>query len=392
MKKTVILTGARTPIGSFLGSLSSIPATALGSLAIKAAVSKSKIDTNLIEQVIMGQVLQGGSGQAPARQASLGAGLSNKISCTTVNKVCGSGLKAIMMGADAIALGASSAVVSGGMESMSNAPYILPQARVGFRMGNNIAVDLMLHDGLFDPYGRLPMGGFGDRCAKEHGFSREDQDRYAHESYQNALLAQKEGIFNDEIATVEIKSKAGSLVVGQDEEPSRYQPDKMAALRPAFNEAGTVTVANSSKISDGAAALVLMEEELAKAERLPAALRIVAQATYAHEPEWFTTAPALAIKKALKQANLYPKDIDLYEINEAFSVVAMTAIKELSIKRDQVNIFGGAVSLGHPIGCSGARLMVTMLNALKKRQKSLGCVSLCLGGGEAVAMIVERVG
>lgn len=392
MKKTVILAGARTPIGSFLGSLSSIPATALGSLAIKAAVAKSKIDTSFIDQVIMGQVLQAGSGQAPARQASLGAGLSNKISATTVNKVCGSGLKAIMMGADAIALGDSRAVVSGGMESMSNAPYMLPQARTGFRMGNNIAVDLMLHDGLFDPYGRLPMGGFGDRCAKEYGFSREDQDRYSHESYQNALLAQKEGMFSDEIAVVEIKNKTGSQIVSQDEEPSRYQPDKMAALRPAFNEAGTVTVANSSKINDGAAALVLMEEELAKAERMPQALRIISHATFAHEPEWFTTAPSFAIKKALKQANLSSKDIDLYEINEAFAAVSMIAIKELSLKRDQVNIFGGAVSLGHPIGCSGARLMVTMLNALKKRQKSLGCVSLCLGGGEALAMIVERVG
>ncbi len=391
MKKTVILSGARTPIGSFLGSLSSIPATSLGALAIKASVAKSQIDVNDIDQVIMGQVLQGGSGQAPARQASLLAGLSNKISCTTVNKVCGSGLKAIMMGADAITLGTSKAAVCGGMESMSNAPYILPQARTGFRMGNNFAVDLMLHDGLFDPYGKAPMGSFGDRCAKEHGFSRQAQDEYANESYQKALDAQEKGFFDEEIISIDIKNRSGSLTVAKDEEPSRYQPEKMASLKPAFDEHGTVTVANASKINDGAAAVVLMEEGLALSQKKSVAARIIASATFAHEPEWFTTAPAFAIKKALAAANLKSSDIDLYEINEAFSVVAMTAMKDLSLKRDQVNIFGGAVALGHPIGASGARLMVTMLNALKKRQKRLGCVALCLGGGEAVAMIVERV-
>jgi acetyl-CoA C-acetyltransferase len=391
MKKTVILSAVRTPIGSFMGSLSSMPATALGSIAIKAALNKSTVLPSDVDQVIMGQVLQGGAGQAPARQAAILAGLPEHVPCTTVNKVCGSGLKAVMMAASDIATGESSTVIAGGMESMSNAPYILPQARAGFRMGNNVAVDLMINDGLFDPYNKLSMGIFGDRTALEYKFSRAEQDEYAKSSYQRAIDAQKNGYFKDEMVSIEIKSKLGSTIIDKDEEPTRFQPEKFATLRPAFSEDGTVTAANASKVSDGASALVLMEEQKAKEKNLKPVGRIIASATFAQNPAWFTTAPVTAIKKALKLANMKPDDIDLYEINEAFSVVSMYAMKELSLKRDQVNIFGGAISLGHPIGCSGARLLTTLLNALKLQNKSLGCVSLCIGGGEAVAMIVERI-
>lgn len=391
MKKTVILSAVRTPMGSFMGSLSSMPATALGSIAIKAALNKSTVLPSDVDQVIMGQVLQGGAGQAPARQAAILAGLPEHVPCTTVNKVCGSGLKAVMMAASDIATGESSTVIAGGMESMSNAPYILPQARAGFRMGNNVAVDLMINDGLFDPYNKLSMGIFGDRTALEYKFSRAEQDEYAKSSYQRAIDAQKAGYFKDEMVSIEIKSKLGSAVIDRDEEPTRFQPEKFATLRPAFSEDGTVTAANASKVSDGASALVLMEEQKAKEKNLKPVGRIIASATFAQNPAWFTTAPVTAIKKALKLANMKPDDIDLYEINEAFSVVSMYAMKELSLKRDQVNIFGGAISLGHPIGCSGARLLTTLLNALKLQNKSLGCVSLCIGGGEAVAMIVERI-
>jgi acetyl-CoA C-acetyltransferase len=386
VNKVAILAQTRTPIGSFMGSLASFKATDLGSFVIKDAVSKSKIDNNQIDQVIMGQVLQAGAGQAPARQAALGAQISNHVACTTVNKVCGSGLKAIMMGADAIRLSESQIVIAGGMESMSNALYALPKARAGFRMGDQKVIDLMIHDGLFDPYGQAHMGGFGDLCAKNFGFTREDQDKYAHESYQRAIKAQN-GLFDDEITKV----LSLGILIDKDEEPSRYRPEKFKTLKPAFGENGTVTAANASKVSDGAAALVLIDDNKAKRENLAITARILSYATFAHEPALFTTAPAFAIRKALKEANLSSSDIDLYEINEAFSVVALVAMKELSLKHEQVNIFGGAVSLGHPIGSSGARLMVTLLNALKKRQKSLGCVALCIGGGEAVAMIVERV-
>lgn len=390
MQNVVIINGARTPIGSFLGSLSAISATELGAVAIRGAIAKSAIAVDTVDEVIMGQVLQGGAGQAPARQASLGAGLANTIPCTTVNKVCGSGLKAVMMAQDLIALGRANVVVAGGMESMSNAPYILPGARAGLRMGNHTAVDLMIHDGLFDPYGKAPMGNFGDLCAKTFNFSRADQDAYAHESYRRATAAQCEGIFNDEIVPVEINIKGQSKTVSVDEEPSRYQPEKFASLRPAFHAEGSTTAGNASKVSDGAAALVLADEGFAKKNNLSMRARVIASASAAGEPQWFTTAPVKAISKVLQQAGLKASDIDLFEINEAFSVVAMTAIKELSLDHKKVNVLGGAVSLGHPIGCSGARLLVTMLSALRHKNRRLGCVSLCIGGGEAVAMIIER--
>ncbi len=391
MKNVVIIGRARTPIGSFLGSLSTLPATKLGATAIKGALANSTLATTEIDEVIMGQVLQGGAGQAPARQASLGAGLSDQVPCTTINKVCGSGLKSVMLAHDQIALGHSRTVVAGGMESMSNAPYFLPTARVGMRMGNAQAIDMMIHDGLYDPYGQAHMGSFGDLCAATFGFTREEQDAYAHESYRRALFAQQKGIFKQEIVPVDISVKGQVKQIVDDEEPSRYLPEKFPQLKPSFSAQGTTTPANASKVSDGAAAVIVTDESFAKEQSLPIAARIIASATHAQEPAWFTTAPIKAIDKALKKANLTPLDIDLYEINEAFSVVAMAAIKELGLNHEHVNVFGGAISLGHPIGCSGARLLVTLITALNYHNKRFGCVSLCLGGGEAVAMIIERL-
>lgn len=391
MKNAVFVGAARTPIGSFLGNLSSLSATKLGSVAISGALKDARLKPEQIDEVIMGQVLQGGTGQAPARQAALGAGILSKTPCTTVNKVCGSGMKAVMMAVQSIKLAESDFVIAGGMESMSNAPYILSKARLGLRMGDEQLVDLMIKDGLFDPYGQAHMGTFGELCAREHGFSREAQDEYAHQSYKKALKAEEQGWLRDEIVPVSIKVRGEEKIVNVDEEPSRYIAEKFAGLKPAFDPKGSITAANSSKISDGAAALVLASEEQAHTLNIPLKARIIASATFAHDPQWFTTAPVNAIKMALKNASLTTKDIQCYEINEAFSVVAMNAIKELELEPTRVNIFGGAVALGHPIGCSGARLLVTLLNALKVSNSRLGCASLCLGGGEAVAMIIERV-
>lgn len=390
MNNAVIVGAKRTPIGSFLGTLSSLTAPELASVAIKAALIEAGINPLECDEVIMGQVLQGGVGQAPARQAALGAGLSPKTPCTTVNKVCGSGLKALMLANQSIALGESTIAVAGGMESMSQAPYMLPKARAGFRMGDQVAVDLMIHDGLWDPYGKAHMGNFGDQCAKEHGFSRAAQDEFAKSSYQKARAAQEKGWFTDEICSVAIKNRNDEKLIETDEEPTRFAPEKFSVLKPAFSTSGSVTAANASKINDGAAALVLASKEASHARSLPVLGRIIASATYAQEPQWFTTAPAEAIRKVCAQASLSIQDIDLFEINEAFSVVAMYSIKELGLDESLVNVFGGAVALGHPIGCSGARLVVTLLNALKKYNKRLGCIAVCLGGGEAVSMLIER--
>ncbi len=390
MREVVIVAAARTPIGAFQGALSSLSAPKLGAVAIKAALERAKVKPDEVSEVILGEVLTGGVGQAPARQAAIYAGLPTSVPCMTVNKVCGSGLKAIMLGRQAIALGEADIVVAGGMESMSNAPYLLPTARAGMRMGNQTAVDSMIHDGLWDPYGDSHMGGFGDLCAKEHNFSREDQDAFAKESYERAVKAQKEGWFKDEIAPVEIAGKKGSVVVDSDEEPARYNPEKMSQLRPAFGKDGTVTAANASKIDDGAAAVVLMSKEEAERRGLEILATLVADGTFAQDPKWFTTAPAGAIQRALERAKLAPGDVDLYEINEAFAVVTMVTMRDLELAHDKVNVHGGAVSLGHPIGCSGARLMVTLLSAMKQRGKKTGCASLCIGGGEAVAVIVRR--
>ncbi|RME06437.1 MAG: thiolase family protein, partial [Deltaproteobacteria bacterium] len=329
-------------------------------------------------------------GQAPARQAAIHAGLPTSVPCTTINKVCGSGLKAVMLAVQAIQLGDAEIVVAGGMESMSNAPYLLADARAGFRMGHRKALDAMIHDGLWDPYGNAHMGNFGDLCAREKHFSREEQDAFARQSYERARKAQAEGWFREEIVPVTVPGKKGERVVEEDEEPARYDPEKMAKLRPAFDPAGSVTAANASKIDDGAAALVLMSRQEAERRGLPVLATVLSHATFAQDPAWFTTAPIGAITRALDRAGLSAQEIDLYEINEAFAVVTMAAIRELSLDPARVNIWGGAVSLGHPIGCSGARILVTLLSAMAHEEKRLGCASLCIGGGEAVALVVSR--
>ncbi|MCP4502793.1 MAG: thiolase family protein [Deltaproteobacteria bacterium] len=390
MRDVVIVSAARTPICSFQGGLSQMSAPQLGAVAIRAALERAKIFPDEVSEVILGEVLTAGVGQAPARQAAIAAGLPTSVPCLTINKVCGSGLKAVMLARQAIALGDAEIVVAGGMESMSNAPYLLPTARAGMRMGNQNAVDSMIHDGLWDPYGNSHMGGFGDKCADEKSFSREDQDAFSKTSYERALAAQEKGLFDDEMTPVEVKNRKGSVTVDKDEEPAKFNPEKMAKLRPAFGKDGTVTAANASKLDDGAAALVLMSKELAEEKGLEPLATLVADGTFAQEPEWFTTAPVGAIQRAAGKAKLSPADIDLYEINEAFAVVTMVTMRELEIPHEKVNIWGGAVSLGHPIGCSGARILVTLLSQMKQEDKKSGCASLCIGGGEAVAVIVKR--
>jgi acetyl-CoA C-acetyltransferase len=390
MREVVVVSAVRTPIGAFQGALASLSAPRLGAVVIQEALKRANVANTDVSEVIMGEVLTAGVGQAPARQASLYAGLPNSVPCMTINKVCGSGLKAVMLARQAIALGDADIVVAGGMESMSNAPYLLPTARNGMRMGNATAVDSMIHDGLWDPYGNAHMGCFGDQCARENDFSREAQDAFAKQSYERALAAQKSGLFKNEIVGVEVVEGKDKKLVDTDEEPSRYKPEKMGALKPAFGKEGTVTAANASKIDDGAAAVVLMSAEEAKKRGLTPLATLVADGTNAREPAQFTTAPAGSIERALKKANLKASDIDLYEINEAFSVVTMVTMKQLGLVPDRVNVWGGAVALGHPIGASGARLLVTLLNQMKHFDKKLGCASLCIGGGEAVAVIARR--
>ncbi len=390
MKDIVILSGARTPIGSFLGTLSALPAPKLGSIAIKCALEGAGIQPEQVEQVIMGNVLQAAVGQAPARQAGIGAGIPVTAGAVTVNKVCGSGLKAVMYAANDIRCGEYDLAVAGGMESMSNAPYALPQARSGYRMGPGKMVDVMIHDGLWDPYGDKHMGNCAETCVAKYHFSREAQDDFTRESYRRAQDAVKTGKFKKEIAVVEIEGKKGKSVVVDDEEPFAAPLEKMATLKPAFQKDGTVTAANSSKINDGAAALVVTSAEYAQQNGLKPMARIIAQATAAQEPEWFTTAPAKAIDIALRRANLTIGDIDLFEINEAFAAVAMAAMTDVKIPHEKLNVCGGAVALGHPIGASGARILVTLLHAMADRGLKRGMAAICIGGGEAAAMIVER--
>src|SRR5881275_866906 len=380
MKDIVILGGARTPIGSFLGTLAALPAPKLGSIAIRCALENSGVSADQIEQVIMGNVLQAGVGQAPARQAGIGAGIPVGAGAVTINKVCGSGLKAVMYAANDIRSDEYELAVAGGMESMSNAPYALPQARSGYRMGNGKMLDLMLHDGLWDPYGDKHMGMCAEACVSKYKFTREEQDEYSKESYRRAQEAVRGGKFKNEVAVVEIDGRKGKSVVIDDEEPFAAPLEKMATLKPAFVKDGSVTAANSSKINDGAAALVVTSAEYAEKNDLTPLARIVAQATAAHEPEWFTTAPGKAIDIALRRAKLTMDDIDLVEVNEAFAAVAMAAMKDANIPHEKLNIHGGAVALGHPIGASGARTLVTLLNAMKQRGAKIGINSLCLGG------------
>jgi len=392
MKDIVILGGARTPIGSFLGTLSSLSAPKLGSIAIKCALENSGVQPGQVEQVIMGNVLQAGIGQAPARQAGIGAGIPVDAGAVTVNKVCGSGLKAVMFAANDIRCDEYDLAVAGGMESMSNAPYALPQARSGYRMGNGKMIDIMIHDGLWDPYGDKHMGNCAELCATKYNFTREEQDAFTRESYRRAQEAVKSGKFKKEIAVVEVQGKKGTSVIIDDEEPFSAPLDKMDKLKPAFQkDGGTVTAANSSKINDGASALVITSADYAQKNNLKPMARIVAQATAAHEPEWFTTAPAKAIEIVLKRAGMTAGDIDLFEVNEAFALVAMAAMKDANIPHEKLNVNGGAVALGHPIGSSGSRLLVTLLHALEDRGLKRGMAAICIGGGEAAAMIVERM-
>jgi acetyl-CoA C-acetyltransferase len=387
-----IVSATRTPIGSFLGSLAELTAPELGKIAIRAALERAGVAPELVGEVFMGNVLSAGIGQAPARQASLGAGLPNTVPCTTVSKVCGSGLQAIVFGAKTVALGDSEIVVAGGMESMSNAPYYLKRARTGYRMGNGELIDGMILDGLWDPYNNFHMGNAGELCAKELNFSRESQDEFAKESYRRALAAQKEGLFAGELVTVEVPQKKGdALKVSEDEEPGKGNPAKMAALRPAFTKDGTITAANASKLNDGASAVVLASEKAVKEHNLKPLARIVGYGSAAQAPEWFTTAPAAAIDATTSRLGIAKADIDLYEINEAFAVVAQACAQKCGIDLAKVNVNGGAVALGHPIGASGARVLTTLVHAMKSRNARRGLATLCIGGGEAVAVIVERV-
>ncbi|HET8796678.1 MAG TPA: acetyl-CoA C-acetyltransferase [Thermoanaerobaculia bacterium] len=392
MKEIVILAAARTPIGSFQGTLSALPAPKLGAVAIKAALERAGVPADQIQQVIMGNVLQAGIGQAPARQAGIFAGIPVSAGAVTVNKVCGSGLKSVMYAANDIRCGEYEIAVAGGMESMSNAPYALPQARGGYRMGNGKMIDLMIHDGLWDPYGDKHMGNCAETCVAKYQFSREEQDDFSLESYRRAQEAVKTGKFKHEIAPVEIEGKKGKSLIVDDEEPFTAPLEKMRSLKPAFQkDGGSVTAANSSKINDGAAALVVTSAEYAAQNGWKPIARIIAQATAAQEPEWFTTAPAKAIEIVLKRANLTMADMDLAEINEAFAAVALAAMRDANIPHEKINVNGGAVALGHPIGASGARILVTLIHALRERGLKRGLAGICIGGGEAAAMIVEVV-
>ena len=392
MKEIVILGGARTPIGSFLGTLSSLSAPKLGAVAIKCALQNSGVSPEQIEQVIMGNVLQAAIGQAPARQAAIGAGIPVSAGAVTVNKVCGSGMKALMYAANDIRCEEYDIAIAGGMESMSNAPYALTQARSGYRMGNGKMLDLMIHDGLWDPYGDKHMGNCAELCVTKYNFTREQQDEFSRESYRRAQDATRTGKFKKEIAVVEIQGKKGTASVIDDEEPFSAPLDKMGTLKPAFQrEGGTITAANASKINDGAAALVVTSADYAQKNGLKPMARIIAQSTAAHEPEWFTTAPAKAIDIAFKRSGLSVDDIDLFEVNEAFAAVAMAAMVDAKIPHEKLNVNGGAVALGHPIGASGARLIVTLMHALADRNLRRGMAAICIGGGEAAAMIIERI-
>ena len=392
IRQVAIVGAKRTPIGAFQGSLSAVTAPQLGAAAIKSVLESKEIVFDDIDEVIMGNVISANLGQAPARQAALYAGLPNSVECLTVNKVCGSGLKAVMLASQAIQVGDANMVVAGGMESMSNVPYYLPGARSGQRLGHGEMLDGVLRDGLLNAYDGIHMGVSGELCASEYNYSREAQDEFARESYTRALNAQKQGLFNNEICPVDFPQRKGDpLTVDTDDEPGRGNFEKMLKLRPAFKKEGTITAANASKLNDGAAALLLMREGEAERRELKPMARIIAQASAAQEPEWFTTAPVLAINKVLKKAGMTLGEIDLFEINEAFSVVTMVAMDELNIPHTKVNVNGGAVSLGHPIGASGARILVTLLHAMEAREAQFGLAALCIGGGEAAAVIVERI-
>lgn len=388
----VIVGAARTPMGGMLGDLSAVPAYELGATAIKAAVVRAGLPPEAVQEVVMGNCLMAGQGQAPARQAAVRGGLPLSAGATTISKMCGSGLKAVMLAHDLIAAGSNDVMVAGGMENMSLAPYLLPRARTGMRMGHDKVYDHMFLDGLEDAYDRgKAMGCFADATADEYGFSREDQDNYAIGSLERAQKAIKEGLFADEIEPVIVSGRKGDVVVENDEQPLKAKADKIPQLRPAFTKDGTVTAANASSISDGAAAVVLMRASEAEKRGLKPLAKIVGHSTHSQEPEWFTTAPGGAVMKLLEKTGWSADSVDLWEINEAFAVVTLAAMKDVGISLDKVNVHGGACALGHPIGASGARILVTLLYALERYGKTRGVASLCIGGGEAVAVAVEKL-
>ena len=382
-----ILGGARTALGSFMGTLSSVPATKLGATAIEGALQKANIEKSQVDEVFMGNVITSGVGQAPARQALLAAGLAESVPATTVGKVCGSGLQSIILGARSIMTGDNKVVVAGGMENMSLAPHLMMNSRTGIKYGPTEIKDSMQWDGLWDVYSNRAMGNCAEECTKKYNMSREEQDAYAIESFKRAQAATKEGHFKDEIVAVKVPVKGGTTDIVDDEGPFKANFEKMPGLRPAFEKDGTITAANASTINDGAAAVVLGGDEFAdKAE-----FKILGYSSNAQNPTWFTTAPVEAINKSLKKANLTIDQIDLFEINEAFAAVTMAAMKECKISHEKVNVFGGAVALGHPIGASGTRIVVTLMNAMKKKKAKYGCAAICIGGGEALSLIIEKI-
>ena len=391
MSSVVIVGAKRTALGSLLGQFTGVPATQLGATAIRAAVEQSGLPPESVSEVIMGCVLPAGLGQAPARQAAIAGGLPVSTGATTINKVCGSGMKAVMLGHDLIRAGSAEIVVAGGMESMTNAPHLLNGSRTGIRYGSAEMLDHMAWDGLTNPYDKQPMGVFGELCVGKYGFTRDEQDAFAAESVRRALSAQTESAFKEEIAPVTVSGRKGDVVVDTDEQPGRCDIGKIPSLKPAFKKDGTITAASSSSINDGAAALVLMSEETAKSRGAKPLARIVAHSTFSQAPEWFTTAPVGAIESVLKKAGWSVADVDLFEVNEAFATVAMAPMRELGIAHAKLNVHGGACALGHPIGASGARLIVTLIHALRRHGGKRGVAALCIGGGEATAVAVELV-
>lgn len=392
MKEVYIISAVRTPIGSFMGSLSSLTATQLGATAIKGALEKAGVDASEVQEVFMGNVLSAGLGQAPAKQAALYAGISNTVPCTTVNKVCASGIKAISFAAMSIMTGQNDVIIAGGMESMSNVPHYLTKSRFGYKFGDIKTIDGLSFDGLTDAYDHVAMGFSADATAEKYGFTREAQDEFAIQSYKRSAAATESGVFKTEIVPVEVPQRKGEpLVIAEDEEFKRVNFEKVSKLRPAFNKDGTVTAANASTLNDGASALVVMSKEKAEALGLKPIAKIVSFADAAHEPKWFTTAPGKAAPKALELAGLNKEDIDYYEVNEAFSAVTMAFNKDLELSEDKVNVHGGSVSLGHPLGCSGARITTTLLNVLQQKDGKYGMAAICNGGGGATAMIFEKM-
>lgn len=392
MNEVFILSGVRTPIGSFQGALKNFTAPQLGALAIQASLEKAGIPPEEVDEVLMGCVLTGGLGQAPARQAALGAGLPHSVPCTTINKVCGSGMKTIIIGTQSIKLGDNHIVVAGGMESMTNAPYALDKARQGYRLGNGVLIDTMIHDGLWDPYYNVHMGHCGDKTALECSISREAVDAYASESYRRSLHAQEKRLLVDEIIPVQVPQKKGEpLLIEEDEEPKRGDLTKLPLLKPAFDPSGVTTAGNASTLSDGGAAVVLASDQVVQQKGLKPIGRIVGYSGYAQDPQWFTTAPAFAIEKLLQKHNLTVNDIDLFEVNEAFSVVALVVAQKVGIPHEKLNVNGGAVSVGHPIGMTGTRLVITALHELRRRKGRYAIATPCIGGGEATAVLIEAI-